>query len=156
MLTIYDRGKYIMTTINTSPIHTELNNQSSKPMKYSDNQVNMYDLFDKKEIETIISSFNCLHQTSPSNKKCQFDVIYLPDSEVIIINNRNLTNDTVEINKKGQAISVGSWHRKELDGDFSNIIKSTKSKYEESKKDNENVLTGQLDSMATLGKSGVK
>lgn len=145
-----------MTTINTSPVYTELNHPSEGPMKYSKNQVNMYDLFDEKEVESIISTFNCLHPTTPSNQKCQFDVVYLPDSGAIVINNRNMTNDTVEINKKGEAISVGSWHRKELDGDFSNIIDSVKAKYEEFQKNKENAISNELDSMATLGKSQVK
>ena len=66
-----------------------------------------------------------------------------------------MTNDTVEINKAGKAISVGSWHRKELDGDYSDIQKEIKARLETNDKEKETKVTAELDAMASLGKSQV-
>ena len=93
---------------------------------------------------------------SESEEKCQFDMIYLPTGDHVILNNRNMTNDTVEIYQNGTAISVGSWHRKTLEGDYSDIINDVKARNEEAKQKSEKKITGQLDSLAELGKSQVK
>lgn len=146
-----------MTKVSFSPIHTELHNNFDKPKKYNEIQVDMNELYNKKEIDDIVSSFDCLHKTTPmSSQECAFDVVYLPTKNAIVINNRNLTNDTVEIDQNGKAVSVGSWHRKELDGDYSVLVNSVKSRYEQTQNNNKNKLTEQLDSMAQLGKSQVK
>jgi len=139
-----------------SPIYTQLDAKAAAPTKYSNNQVDIKELYKPEELDAIISKFDCLHPTSPNGeRKCEFDMVYLPDKEYLVINNKNMTNDTVEINKNGKAISVGSWHRKELDGNFSDIINDVKLRLEASKQNNETKLTSQLDSMAELGKSQV-
>lgn len=142
-----------------SPIYTVLDSSkvSDKPSLYTNDQVNMKDLYSEEELDAILSRFDCLHRTFPkSEEKCKFDMIYLPRGEHVVINNKNMTNDTVEIYKNGQAISVGSWHRKILDGDYSDIIKDVKTRSEEAKVKSEEKITNQLDSLAELGKSQVK
>ena len=111
----------------------------------------------EKELNNIISSFDCLHTNLFNNqKKCEFDMVYLPDSQSVIINNRNMTNDTVEIYRNGQAVSVGSWHHKVLDGDFSDIVSDVKMRTEHSKQNGNKQIMSQLDSMAEVGKSQIK
>ncbi len=142
-----------------SPIYMVLDSSkvSDKPSLYTNDQVNMKDLYSEEELDTILSRCDCLHRTFPkSEEKCMFDMIYLPRGEHVIINNKNMTNDTVEIYKNGQAISVGSWHRKNLDGDYSDIIKDVKSRSEDAKVKSEQKITNQLDNLAELGKSQVK
>lgn len=104
----------------------------------------------------MVSKFDCLHKNMiGGNEKCEFDMVYLPTTESVIINNKNMTNDTVEIHKDGKAISVGSWHQKNLDGDYSDILKDVQTRNEANNKAKETKVTNQLDSMATLGKSQV-
>lgn len=140
-----------------SPIYTILNPQYKGPAEYNKNQVDMKDLYSEEELDSILSRFDCLHKTFPkSDEKCDFDMVYLPEGEHVIINNRNMTNDTVEIYRNGQAISVGSWHHKALDGDYSDIIQDVKARNQELNDRLEQRITNQLDSLAELGKSQVK
>lgn len=142
--------------ISYSPVNTTLKPKNNEPKKFADNQVNMKELFSENELGDIVSRFSCLHKDMVgSDKKCDFDFVYLPTSEAVIIDNKNMTNDTVEINKDGKAISVGSWHRKELDGDYSDIQKEIKARLETNDKEKEAKVTAELDAMASLGKSQV-
>lgn len=139
-----------------SPVNMSLEPISKEPTKYAPDQVDMKELYSEKELDDMISKFDCLHKNMiGGNKKCDFDMVYLPTTESIIINNKNMTNDTVEINKEGKAISVGSWHQKDLDGDFSDILKDVQARHEANNKIKETKVTNQLNSMATLGKSQI-
>ena len=142
--------------VSYSPVYAILDDSNVKPTKYTSNQVDLNDLYSSEEIDGLISKFNCLHPKYPmSNEKCKFDTIFLPGKDCLIINNRSMTNDTVEIYQNGKAISVGSWHRKELDGDYSDIIADVKSRIDKSKNEGEAKLASDMDSMAELGKSQV-
>ena len=141
-----------------SPVYMELDpKDSTKPKLYAKNQVNMKDLYSEKELNNIISNFDCLHTNLFNTpKKCEFDMVYLPDCQSVIINNRNMTNDTGEIDRNGQAVSVGSWHHKVLDGDFSDIVNDVKMRTEHFEQNGNKQIISQLDSMAEIGKSQVK
>ena len=107
-----------MEKVSYSPINTSLEPKSKTTAQYAPNQVDMKDLYSEKELDDMVSKFDCLHKNMiGGNEKCEFDMVYLPTTESVIINNKNMTNDTVEIHKDGKAISVGSWHQKKLDGD---------------------------------------
>lgn len=145
-----------MEKVSYSPINTSLEPKSKTAAQYAPNQVDMKDLYSEKELDDMVSKFDCLHKNMiGGNKKCEFDMVYLPTTESVIINNKNMTNDTVEIHKDGKAISVGSWHQKNLDGDYSDILKDVQTRNEANNKAKETKVTNQLDSMATLGKSQV-
>ena len=145
-----------MEKVSYSPINTSLEPKSKTTAQYAPNQVDMKDLYSEKELDDMVSKFDCLHKNMiGGNEKCEFDMVYLPTTESVIINNKNMTNDTVEIHKDGKAISVGSWHQKNLDGDYSNILKDVQTRNEANNKAKETKVTNQLDSMATLGKSQV-
>lgn len=145
-----------MEKVSYSPINTSLEPKSKTTAQYAPNQVDMKDLYSEKELDDMVSKFDCLHKNMiGGNEKCEFDMVYLPTTESVIINNKNMTNDTVEIHKDGKAISVGSWHQKNLDGDYSDILKDIQTRNEANNKAKETKVTNQLDSMATLGKSQV-
>ncbi len=145
-----------MEKVSYSPINTSLEPKSKTTAQYAPNQVDMKDLYSEKELNDMVSKFDCLHKNMiGGNEKCEFDMVYLPTTESVIINNKNMTNDTVEIHKDGKAISVGSWHQKNLDGDYSDILKDVQTRNEANNKAKETKVTNQLDSMATLGKSQV-
>lgn len=145
-----------MEKVSYSPINTSLEPKSKTTAQYAPNQVDMKDLYSEKELDDMVSKFDCLHKNMiGGNEKCEFDMVYLPTTESVIINNKNMTNDTVEIHKDGKAISVGSWHQKKLDGDYSDILKDVQTRNEANNKAKETKVTNQLDSMATLGKSQV-
>ena len=145
-----------MEKVSYSPINTSLEPKSKTTAQYAPNQVDMKDLYSEKELDDMVSKFDCLHKNMiGGNEKCEFDMVYLPTTENVIINNKNMTNDTVEIHKDGKAISVGSWHQKNLDGDYSDILKDVQARNEANNKAKETKVTNQLDSMATLGKSQV-
>lgn len=145
-----------MEKVSYSPINTSLEPKSKTTAQYAPNQVDMKDLYSEKELDDMVSKFDCLHKNMiGGNEKCEFDMVYLPTTESVIINNKNMTNDTVEIHKDGKAISVGSWHQKNLDGDYSDILKDVQTRNESNNKAKEKKVTNQLDSMATLGKSQV-
>ncbi len=145
-----------MEKVSYSPINTSLEPKSKTTAQYAPNQVDMKDLYSEKELDDMVSKFDCLHKNMiGGNQKCEFDMVYLPTTESVIINNKNMTNDTVEIHKDGKAISVGSWHQKNLDGDYSDILKDVQTRNEANNKAKETKVTNQLDSMATLGKSQV-
>lgn len=145
-----------MEKVSYSPINTSLEPKSKTTAQYAPNQVDMKDLYSEKELDDMVSKFDCLHKNMiGGNEKCEFDMVYLPTTESVIINNKNMTNDTVEIHKDGKAISVGSWHQKNLDGDYSDILKDVQARNEANNKAKETKVTNQLDSMATLGKSQV-
>lgn len=145
-----------MEKVSYSPINTSLEPKSKTTAQYAPNQVDMKDLYSEKELDDMVSKFDCLHKNMiGGNEKCEFDMVYLPTTESVIINNKNMTNDTVEIHKDGKAISVGSWHQKNLDGDYSDILKDVQTRNEANNKAKETKVTNQLDSMATLGKSQV-
>ena len=145
-----------MEKVSYSPINTSLEPKSKTTAQNAPNQVDMKDLYSEKELDDMVSKFDCLHKNMISgNEKCEFDMVYLPTTESVIINNKNMTNDTVEIHKDGKAISVGSWHQKNLDGDYSDILKDVQTRNEANNKAKETKVTNQLDSMATLGKSQV-
>lgn len=145
-----------MEKVSYSPINTSLEPKSKTTAQYAPNQVDMKDLYSEKELDDMVSKFDCLHKNMiGGNEKCEFDMVYLPTTESVIINNKNMTNDTVEIHKDGKAISVGSWHQKNLDGDYSDILKDVQTRNETNNKAKETKVTNQLDSMATLGKSQV-
>lgn len=145
-----------MEKVSYSPINMSLEPKSKTTTQYAPNQVDMKDLYSEKELDDMVSKFDCLHKNMiGGNEKCEFDMVYLPTTESVIINNKNMTNDTVEIHKDGKAISVGSWHQKNLDGDYSNILKDVQTRNEANNKAKETKVTNQLDSMATLGKSQV-
>lgn len=145
-----------MEKVSYSPINTSLEPKSKTTAQYAPNQVDMKDLYSEKELDDMVSKFDCLHKNMiGGNEKCEFDIVYLPTTESVIINNKNMTNDTVEIHKDGKAISVGSWHQKNLDGDYSDILKDVQTRNEANNKAKETKVTNQLDSMATLGKSQV-
>ena len=145
-----------MEKVSYSPINTSLEPKSKTTAQYAPVQVDMKDLYSEKELDDMVSKFDCLHKNMiGGNDKCEFDMVYLPTTESVIINNKNMTNDTVEIHKDGKAISVGSWHQKNLDGDYSDILKDVQTRNEANNKAKETKVTNQLDSMATLGKSQV-
>lgn len=145
-----------MEKVSYSPINMSLEPKSKTTAQYAPNQIDMKDLYSEKELDDMVSKFDCLHKNMIGrNEKCEFDMVYLPTTESVIINNKNMTNDTVEIHKDGKAISVGSWHQKNLDGDYSDILKDVQTKNEANNKAKETKVTNQLDSMATLGKSQV-
>lgn len=145
-----------MEKVSYSPINMSLEPKSKTTAQYAPNQVDMKDLYSEKELDDMVSKFDCLHKNMiGGNEKCEFDMVYLPTTESVIINNKNMTNDTVEIHKDGKAISVGSWHQKNLDGDYSDILKDVQTRNEANNKAKETKVTNQLDSMATLGKSQV-
>lgn len=145
-----------MEKVSYSPINTSLEPKSKTTTQYAPNQVDMKDLYSEKELDDMVSKFDCLHKNMiGGNEKCEFDMVYLPTTESVIINNKNMTNDTVEIHKDGKAINVGSWHQKNLDGDYSDILKDVQTRNEANNKAKETKVTNQLDSMATLGKSQV-
>lgn len=145
-----------MEKVSYSPINTSLEPKSKTTAQYAPNQVDMKDLYSEKELDDMVSKFDCLHKNMiGGNEKCEFDMVYLPTTESVIINNKNMTNDTVEIHKDGKAISIGSWHQKNLDGDYSDILKDVQTRNEANNKAKETKVTNQLDSMATLGKSQV-
>lgn len=145
-----------MEKVSYSPINTSLEPKSKTTAQYAPNQVDMKDLYSEKELDDMVSKFDCLHKNMiGGNEKCEFDMVYLPTTESVIINNKNMTNDTVEIHKDGKAISVGSWHQKKLDGDYFDILKDVQTRNEANNKAKETKVTNQLDSMATLGKSQV-
>lgn len=145
-----------MEKVSYSPINMSLEPKSKTTTQYAPNQVDMKDLYSEKELDDMVSKFDCLHKNMiGGNEKCEFDMVYLPTTESVIINNKNMTNDTVEIHKDGKAISVGSWHQKNLDGDYSDILKDVQTRNEANNKAKETKVTNQLDSMATLGKSQV-
>lgn len=145
-----------MEKVSYSPINMSLKPKSKTTAQYAPNQVDMKDLYSEKELDDMVSKFDCLHKNMiGGNEKCEFDMVYLPTTESVIINNKNMTNDTVEIHKDGKAISVGSWHQKNLDGDYSDILKDVQTRNEANNKAKETKVTNQLDSMATLGKSQV-
>lgn len=145
-----------MEKVSYSPINTSLEPKSKTTAQYAPNQVDMKDLYSEKELDDMVSKFDCLHKNMiGGNEKCEFDMVYLPTTESVIINNKNMTNDTVEIHKDGKAISVGSWHQKNLDGDYSDILKDVQTRNEANNKAKKTKVTNQLDSMATLGKSQV-
>lgn len=145
-----------MEKVSYSPINTSLEPKSKTAAQYAPNQVDMKDLYSEKELDDMVSKFDCLHKNMiGGNEKCEFDMVYLPTTESVIINNKNMTNDTVEIHKDGKAISVGSWHQKNLNGDYSDILKDIQTRNEANNKAKETKVTNQLDSMATLGKSQV-
>lgn len=145
-----------MEKVSYSPINTSLEPKSKTTAQYAPNQVDMKDLYSEKELDDMVSKFDCLHKNMiGGNEKCEFDMVYLPTTESVIINNKNMTNDTVEIHKDGKAISVGSWHQKNLDGDYSDILKDVQTRNEANNKAKETKVTNQLDSIATLGKSQV-
>ena len=145
-----------MEKVSYSPINMSLEPKSKITAQYAPNQVDMKDLYSEKELDDMVSKFDCLHKNMiGGNEKCEFDMVYLPTTESVIINNKNMTNDTVEIHKDGKAISVGSWHQKNLDGDYSDILKDVHTRNEANNKAKETKVTNQLDSMATLGKSQV-
>ena len=145
-----------MEKVSYSPINTSLEPKSKTTAQYAPNQVDMKDLYSEKELDDMVSKFDCLHKNMiGGNEKCEFDMVYLPTTESVIINNKNMTNDTDEIHKDGKAISVGSWHQKNLDGDYSDILKDVQTRNEANNKAKETKVTNQLDSMATLGKSQV-
>jgi len=144
-----------MDKVTYSPVYTSLEPQKDVPTQYFDDQVNMKDLYTQEELDKIISRFDCLHSSSPNGTKCKFDMVYIPLGNCIIIDNKNMTNDTVEIYRNGRAVSVGSWHQKYLDGDYSDIIADVQSRNEAVKQKGEAKLTSELDSMATLGKSQI-
>ena len=145
-----------MEKVSYSPINTSLEPKSKTTAQYAPNQVDMKDLYSEKELDDMVSKFDCLHKNMiGGNEKCEFDMVYLPTTESVIINNKNMTNDTVEIHKDGKAISVGSWHQKNLNGDYSDILKDIQTRNEANNKAKETKVTNQLDSMATLGKSQV-
>ena len=145
-----------MEKVSYSPINMSLEPKSKTTAQYAPNQIDMKDLYSEKELDDMVSKFDCLHKNMiGGNEKCEFDMIYLPTTESVIINNKNMTNDTVEIHKDGKAISVGSWHQKNLDGDYSDILKDVQTRNEANNKAKETKVTNQLDSMATLGKSQV-
>ena len=137
-------------------MNKKLEKKSKTTAQYAPNQVDMKDLYSEKELDDMVSKFDCLHKNMiGGNEKCEFDMVYLPTTESVIINNKNMTNDTVEIHKDGKAISVGSWHQKNLNGDYSDILKDVQTRNEANNKAKETKVTNQLDSMATLGKSQV-
>lgn len=145
-----------MEKVSYSPINISLEPKSKTTAQYAPNQIDMKDLYSEKELDDMVSKFDCLHKNMiGGNEKCEFDMVYLPTTESVIINNKNMTNDTVEIHKDGKAISVGSWHQKNLDGDYSDILKDVQTRNEANNKAKETKVTNQLDSMATLGKSQV-
>lgn len=145
-----------MEKVSYSPINMSLEPKSKTTAQYAPNQIDMKDLYSEKELDDMVSKFDCLHKNMiGGNEKCEFDMVYLPTTESVIINNKNMTNDTVEIHKDGKAISVGSWHQKNLDGDYSDILKDIQTRNEANNKAKETKVTNQLDSMATLGKSQV-
>lgn len=145
-----------MEKVSYSPINMSLEPKSKTTAQYAPNQVDMKNLYSEKELDDMVSKFDCLHKNMiGGNEKCEFDMVYLPTTESVIINNKNMTNDTVEIHKDGKAISVGSWHQKNLDGDYSDILKDVQTRNEANNKAKETKVTNQLDSMATLGKSQV-
>lgn len=145
-----------MEKVSYSPINMSLEPKSKTTAQYAPNQVDMKDLYSEKELDDMVSKFDCLHKNMiGGNEKCEFDMVYLPTTESVIINNKNMTNDTVEIHKDGKAISVGSWHQKNLNGDYSDILKDIQTRNEANNKAKETKVTNQLDSMATLGKSQV-
>ena len=145
-----------MEKVSYSPINTSLEPKSKTTAQYAPNQVDMKDLYSEKELDDMVSKFDCLHKNMiGGNEKCEFDMVYLPTTESVIINNKNMTNDTVEIHKDGKAISVGRWHQKKLDGDYSDILKDVQTRNEANNKAKETKVTNQLDSMATRGKSQV-
>lgn len=145
-----------MEKVSYSPINMSLEPKSKTTAQYAPNQIDMKDLYSEKELDDMVSKFDCLHKNMiGGNEKCEFDMVYLPTTESVIINNKNMTNDTVEIHKDGKAISVGSWHQKNLDGDYSDILKDVQTRNEANNKAKETKVTNQLDSMATLGKSQV-
>lgn len=145
-----------MEKVSYSPINISLEPKSKTTAQYAPNQIDMKDLYSEKELDDMVSKFDCLHKNMiGGNEKCEFDMVYLPTTESVIINNKNMTNDTVEIHKDGKAISVGSWHQKNLDGDYSDILKDVQTRNEANNKAKEIKVTNQLDSMATLGKSQV-
>lgn len=145
-----------MEKVSYSPINTSLEPKSKTTAQYAPNQVDMKDLYSEKELDDMVSKFDCLHKNMiGGNEKCEFDMVYLPTTESVIINNKNMTNDTVEIHKDGKAISVGSWHQKNLNGDYSDILKDIQTRNEANNKAKETKVTNQLNSMATLGKSQV-
>ena len=145
-----------MEKVSYSPINTSLEPKSKTTAQYAPNQVDMKDLYSEKELDDMVSKFDCLHKNMiGGNEKCEFDMVYLPTTESVIINNKNMTNDTVEIHKDGKAISVGSWHQKNLYVDYSDILKDVRTRNEANNKAKETKVTNQPDSMATLGKSQV-
>lgn len=145
-----------MEKVSYSPVNMSLEPQSKATTQYAPDQIDMKDLYSEKELDDMVSKFDCLHKNMiGGNGKCDFDMVYLPTTGSVVINNKNMTNDTVEIHKDGKAISVGSWHQKNLDGDFSDILKDVQTRNEANNKAKETKVTNQLDSMATLGKSQV-
>lgn len=146
-----------MDKVSYSPVHATLSNPSKAPKIYAYGQVDMKNIYSEEELDKILSRFDCLHKTKfGSNEKCVFDMVYLPTIDGIVINNKNMTNDTVEIAKDGVAMSVGSWHQKKLEGDYSDIVIDAKSRFEAAQQNKENAMKSELDAMAELGKSQIK
>lgn len=146
-----------MEKVSYSPIYTTLGGDVPPREMTMPGAIDLSDLYTKDELDEIIGRFDCLHPNFPnSDRKCDFSMMYLEKPQCIIIDNLNRTNDTVEIYKNGRAISVGSWHRKDLDGDYSDLINDVKSRVESNKSQNETKLSNDLDALAELGKSQVK
>ena len=94
--------------------------------------VDLTEKYTNKEIDAI------LKRVGTDNKlgyPCQYSVEYLPQVEAMVINNKNMTNDTTEIYKDGRAVHCGSWHNKEVapKGTFVDIVEDAKKRFEEIK-----------------------
>lgn len=95
--------KQVVSTANTCPIQ-----------KNCENNKNCTDLTNVYTQENIV---DILKEAGTYNKTvypCKYSITYYPNSESLIINNTNMTNDTTVIEKSGKVRHCGSWHNEEI------------------------------------------
>lgn len=86
-------------------------------------------LYKPQEVEDILKRVgtDCKIQTM---YKPAYSIEYYPKAEALVINNKNMTNDTTEILRDGSVRHVGSWHNKEVApaGSYLDIIEDAKAR----------------------------
>ncbi len=83
--------------------------------------IELSDKYSQEEIVDILKTVGTYKESPFEN---EYDITYYTESETLVINNRNRTNDTTEVNKDGSVKHRGSWHNKEVapEGSFIFIV----------------------------------
>lgn len=132
--------------VNISPVAISINNPqvipytpiapayntAAQPTAQPAYVVDLTEKYTNKEIENILKRVGT---DNKSGYPCQYSLEYLPQTQAVVINNKNMTNDTTEIYQDGRAVHCGSWHNKEVapKGTFVDIVEDAKKRFEEIK-----------------------
>ena len=105
-------------SINTVPnLSFRATDAATNTCKIHENCNKNHKCIDLTNVYTQENIVDILREAGTYNKPvypAKYTIAFYPDSETLVINNSNMTNDTTEISKDGRVRHCGSWHNKEI------------------------------------------